>query len=164
MPYFLVSFIGLLLAIIISAGYRYPSDFNDQNRITGVSLSQRHMDYGACYSFFLRNEDGEVVFDADVRLDNEPYEIVIEGCLVDEECFEELMELIEKCDIVEYVKHHKNKSTVFQVMDETENTTTIYFADETDKFADSGDYKDELYDFFVDLAMIYKDRSVTICE
>lgn len=133
---------------------------NKRNQLSGVSLSQRHMNYGNSYSFFLRKENDRVVFNADVRLCEEPYEIILEECLIEDTYFNKLLELENKCNISGYVKSFKKKPSLFQVMDKTENITSVYYSDLADRSASSGEYKDELYNFFVDLAKIYKDKSV----
>ena len=133
--------------------------------ISGVSLSQNHMNYSGCYSFFLRKEDGKVLFNADVRLekDNSDFEsIVLENCEVESKYYDKLLELVNQNEIREYTESYKKKTELFQVSDETTNTTTLYFADGSDKSADSGDYREELQKFFTDLALSYKYLSVSI--
>lgn len=134
---------------------------NTDNEFVGMSLSQNHMDFTYCYSFYLRTEDDKVLFDAQVRFYEEPYEIILESCEVDSSYMEELKKIEEKYSIVEYVENYKEKKSPLQVMDETVNTTTIYFNGNADKSADSSAaYKDELYKFFEELTLEYQELSV----
>ena len=127
----------------------------------GLSLSQNHMDFTYCYSFFLREEDGKVIFDAQVRFYEEPYEIVLESCEVDSLYMKELRKIEEKYSIVEYVENFKKTKSPFQIMDETVNKTSVYYKNSDDKTADtSSEYEEELYNFFVDLAKEYASCSV----
>lgn len=160
MVYILISVVGILLAIIICAGCSFTPENNNQKQVNGVSLSQNHMEYSRCFSFFLRQEDGKILFDAQVHLYDEPDSIIIEGCEVDSECFEQLKALDKEQGITDYVMKYKNKPSFGKPMDKTVVTTTVYFTDNSDKSAKSGIYDEELYQFFVDLAKNYKDQSV----
>lgn len=135
---------------------------NDNNEdFIGLSLSQNHMDFTYCYSFFLREEDGKVIFDAQVRFYEEPYVIILESCEVDSSYMKKLRKIEEKYSIVEYVENFKEKKTPFLVMDETVNKTSVYYKNSDDKTADtSSEYEEELYCFFVNLAKEYASCSV----
>lgn len=135
---------------------------NTDNEFVGMSLSQNHMDFTYCYSFYLRTEDDKVLFDAQARFYEEPYEIILESCEVDSSYMEELKKIEEKYSIVEYVENYKEKKSPLQVMDETVNKTTVYYNDVDSKTADTkSDYQDELYEFFVSLAKEYASCSIT---
>ena len=135
---------------------------NTDNEFVGLSLSQNHMDFTYCYSFYLRTEDDKVLFDAQARFYEEPYEIILESCEVDSSYMEELKKIEEKYSIVEYVENYKEKKSPLQVMDETVNKTTVYYNDVDSKTADTkSDYQDELYEFFVSLAKEYASCSIT---
>ena len=135
---------------------------NTDNEFVGMSLTQNHMDFTYCYSFYLRVEDDKVLFDAQARFYEEPYEIILESCEVDSSYMEELKKIEEKYSIVEYVKNYKEKKSPLQVMDETVNKTTVYYNDVDSKTADTkSDYQDELYEFFVSLAKEYASCSIT---
>lgn len=140
--------------------------FNNANKektnFVGISLSQNHMNFTDCYSFYLREEDGKAVFDAQLRSYDEPYEIVLESCEVDNSYIKELYEIEQKYSIVDYVESYKKKKLPFQVMDGTVNQTSVYYNDVDVKTADtSSEYKDELYSFFVELTKEYQRCSVT---
>ncbi len=160
MVYILISIAGVVLAIIISTGCNHILD-NNEKQLCGVSLSQNHMEYDRCFSFFLRQEEGKVLFDAQVHIDDEPYSIIIEGLEVDSECFEQLATLDKEQGITENVMKYKSKPALGTPADKTVVTTSVYFADNTDKSAKSSAYDEELYGFFMSLAIQYKDESVT---
>ena len=106
-------------------------------------------------------EDGKILFDAQVRFYDEPYEIVLESCEVDSSYMKKLKDIEEKYSIVEYVENYKEKTSSLQVMDETVNKTTVYYNDVDSKTADTkSDYKDELYKFFEELTLEYQELSV----
>ncbi len=161
MVYMVISVAGLILAVLISVGCSHNTDNDEQLQINGISLSQYHMNYGENYSFFIRKEDDKVVFDAEVRFYDEPYEIILEGCQVDEKYYDELISLEKEYGISDYVNSYKKKTLPFEALDKTENITTVYYMDGSDKSADSGEYKDALYEYFVHIAKIYKGLSVT---
>ncbi len=161
MVYILISIAGVVLAIIISTGCNHILD-NNEKQLCGVSLSQNHMEYNRCFSFFLRQEDGKVLFDAQMHIDEEPYSIIIEGLEVDFECFEQLEALDKEQGITENVMNYKSKPTLGTPADKTVVTTTVYFADNTDKSAKSSVYDEQLYQFFSSLAMKYKGQSVVV--
>lgn len=164
MVYIIIAVTALIVMGSVVAGCSTSPAKKTKADISGVSLSQNHMNYSYCYSFFLRKENGKVLFDADVRLekDNGDFEaIVLENCEVESKYFDKLLELVKQNDIREYTESYKKKTELFQLSDETTNTTTLYFADGTDKSAESGAYKEELYDFFSDLALTYKYLSVS---
>ena len=154
----------LSILIVVSAtafGLVGCNSNTEEPELVGMSLSQNHMNYSECYSFYLRQEDDKVLFDAQLNLYEEPYSIVLEGVEVDKANFEKLVKLENKYEIVKYVLNYRKKKSPIQVMDETVNTTSVYFQDNTDKSADtSGDYKQDLYEFFRDLALEYKASSV----
>ena len=134
---------------------------NNKQDFIGLSLSQNHMDFTYCYSFYLRDEDGKAMFDAQVRFYEEPYEIILESCEVDSSYMNKLRRIEEKYSIVEYVENFKKTKSPFQVMDETVNKTSVYYRDSNDKTADtSSDYEEDLYNFFVNLAKEYANCSV----
>lgn len=138
-----------------------PNTNNIKDNFVGLSLSQNHMDFTYCYSFFLREEDGKVIFDAQVRFYEEPYEIILESCEVDSSYMKKLRQIEEKYSIVEYVENYKKEKSPFQIMDETVNKTSVYYKDTNDKTADtSSEYEEELYNFFVNLAKEYASCSV----
>lgn len=138
-----------------------PKLNDTKQNFVGLSLSQNHMDFTYCYSFFLREEDEKVIFDAQVRFYEEPYEIVLESCEVDKSYMKELRKIAEKYSIVEYVENFKKTKSPFQIMDETVNKTSVYYKDSDDKTADtSSEYEEDLYNFFVNLAKEYASCSV----
>lgn len=159
MVYILLSVAGVVLAIIICTGCGNIFDDNE-NRLCGVSLSQNHMEYSRCFSFFLRQEDDKVLFDAQVHIDDEPYSIIIEGFEVDSEFFEQLYTLDKEQEITQNVMKYKSKPSLGTSADKTVVTTTVYFSDNADKSAKSSIYNEKLYQFFLNLAMKYKDKSV----
>lgn len=160
MVYIIVSVMTLVVLGAFAVGCAPKSNDTNEDFI-GLSLSQNHMDFTYCYSFFLREEDGKVIFDAQVRFYEEPYEIILESCEVDSSYMKKLRKLEEKYSIVEYVENFKEKKSPFQVMDETVNKTSVYYKNSDDKTADtSSEYEEELYCFFVDLAKEYASCSV----
>ena len=74
MVYIIIAVAGFLMAGAIVAGCSIKPADNKTYEISGVSLSQSHMNFNECYSFYLREEDGKVLFDAEVRFEEEPYE------------------------------------------------------------------------------------------
>lgn len=154
----------LSILIVVSAtafGLVGCNSNTEEPELVGMSLSQNHMNYSECYSFYLRQEDDKVLFDAQLNLYEEPYSIVLEGVEVDKANFEKLVKLENKYEIVKYVLNYRKKKLPIQVMDETVNTTSVYFQDNTDKSADtSGNYEQDLYEFFRDLTLEYKAFSV----
>lgn len=129
----------------------------------GISISQNHMDFTYCYSFYLREEDGDVLFDAQVRFYEEPYEIVLESCEVDSSYMKKLQKIEKKYSIVEYVENFKESKSSVQVMDETVNKTSVYYKDKDVKTADtSSEYEEELYNLFVEIAKKYQSNSVSV--
>lgn len=162
--YIIVS-VSLVLAIAaVTVGCNVSSEHKQPKAYTykGLSMSQNHMNYNYCYSFYLREEDGKVLFDAQLRLDEEPYEIVLESCEVDSSSMTKLRAIEQKYSIVEYVENFKKKKSPFQVLDETVNKTSVYYNDVDMKTADTGsDYEEELYEFFVSLTKEYESHAVS---
>lgn len=162
MVYIVIAVTGLLVAGVLFAGCSISPEENSR-QFTGMSLSQNHMNFGYCYSFYLREEDSQVLFDAQVRFSEEPYEIILEGCVVDKACMKELRALDKQYKITEYVKTYKKKTLPFNSADETVNKTTVYFSDGTDKTADTDrEYREALYNFFSELSKQYSDESVAV--
>lgn len=160
MVYIIVSTVGVLISVIIFAvctgNTEKPSEF------IGISLSQTHMEHTESYSFFLRKEEnGEVLFNSDLRFEDEPYEIILESVSVDKKYFDKLTELEKKFSISEHVKSNNKKTSLIHIPDKTTNTTTVYFTDGSDKTAHTGDYKAALYDFFKKIALEYTEESVS---
>ncbi len=164
MVYVVIAFTSLIVAGAIFAGCTSTNNENSA-KLTGLSLTQNHMNFGGCYSFYLREEDSEILFNADVRFEEEPYSIILENCKVDKAYLEELQNLDEKYKISDYVTTHKKKPSVFDVSDKTVNKTTVYLSDGTDKSADTKEeHIDVLYDFFLNLAKKYQSESVYVYE
>lgn len=163
----MVYFIFALTILVVSGVVIFTLLPKTNNKVksdfVGLSLSQNHMNFAYCYSFFIREEDGKVVFDAQLRSLNKPYEIVLESCEVDDYYMKKLRRIQQKYSIVEYVEGFKKKKLPFQVLDKTTNTTTVYYEDIESKTADTdSEYKDELYEFFVDLTKKYQCHSVAV--
>lgn len=161
MVYILISVAGVVLAIIISTGCSHLLE-NGDKQLCGVSLSQNHMEYDRCFSFFLRQEDGKVLFDAQMHFYDEPYSIIIEGLEIDSEYFDQLKVLDKEHGITENVMNYKNKPSFGTPVDKTVVTTTVYFTDNTDDTAKTSTYNEELYQFFLSIAIKYKDQSVEV--
>lgn len=162
MVYIVIAVAGFLVAGAIVAGCSIKPVDNNTTEINGISLSQSHMEFNHCYSFYLRDDDGKVIFDAEVRIKEEPYQIIIESCEVDSSYMNKVIELCNKKGIVSFVSNHRKKLTPFVAKDKTVNTTTLYFQDHTEKSAEtSSEYKEDLYNFFKELAQKYYNRSVT---
>lgn len=160
MVYIIVSTVGILLFVLILAGC--TGKLAKTSEVLGISLSQTHMEYSESYSFFLRKEeDGTVLFNADVRFADEPYEIILENISVDEEYLDKLMELEKNLSIVENIESSKKKSSFIHVPDKTTNKTTVYYTDGSDKTAYTGEYKEALYEFFTEIALEYMAESVS---
>ena len=67
----------------------------------------------------------------------------------------------EKYSIVKHVENYKEKKPSYQLMDETVNKTSVYYKDADVKTADTdSQYKEELYNFFVEIAKKYQSKSV----
>ncbi len=160
MGYIVISIAAVMIAVLIFAGCSIQPENNANKDFTGISFSCNHMNYRYCYSFYLRQEGDLVLFDAQVHFDEEPHSIILEGCRVDNAYFDELKSLDEKLGIVHHVNSYKKKYSPFHADDATVETTTVYFADGTDKSADSGEYAEELLEFFSELAMTYASESV----
>lgn len=158
MVYILISVAGVVLAIIITTGCSNIIENNDK-QLCGVSLSQNHMEYNRCFSFFLRQEQGKVLFDAQLNIPDE-LSIVLESVEVDSEYFEQLMALDKEQGITENVMKYRSKPVFGVAADKTIVTTTVYFVDNTDRSSKSGTYNEALYQFFLGLAMEYKEQSV----
>lgn len=135
---------------------------DDPKDFVGLSLSQNHINFNNSYSFFLREEDGKIMFDAQLRSpDDLPYEIILESCEVDDCYMEKLREIQKKYAIVRYVDSFKEKKTILRVLDKTSNITSVYYKEIDSKTADTGaEYKEELYNFFVGLTKKYQSYSV----
>ena len=162
MVYIIISVSGLLVVGILCAGC-FSENKNPKVLFSGLSFTQNHMNFSYCYSFYLRAEDDRVLFDADVRFNKQPFSIIIENCEVDNSHLEVLEKLVKENGVFDYVKSYKEKTSLFKPLDATVNKTTIYLSDGTSKTADTKDEHEELlYDFFVDLATIYSDKSVYI--
>lgn len=160
MPYIIISTTGLLIAVLLFTGCSSMRNNTAEKEVIGISLSQNHMEYTRCFSFFLRQEEGKAVFDAQVNFYDEPYSIVLEAIEVDDKYIDHLAAINKEQGISKSVLDYRTKSSLFKPMDETVVTTTIYFADGEDKSAKSGLYNEKLYQFFLDIAMTYKDQSV----
>lgn len=160
MVYLIISVSLIVVIAALTVGCK-NGNANHKTSYVGMSMSQNHMDYTYCYSFYLREEDGKVLFDAQHRSYDEPYEIVLESCEVDSSYMEKLRAIEEKYSIVKYVENYKEKKLPFHVTDETVNKTSVFYNDADVKTADTGsEYKDELYEFFVALTKEYQSCSV----
>ena len=165
MVYIVIAFTGLIVAGVIFAGCAVGPLPKSEERLMGMSFNQNHMNFGYCYSFYLREEDDTVLFDAEVRFDEEPYCIILESCQVDKSELERLRSLDEEYSVTNYVTSYKKKPSLFEASDETVNKTTVYLSDGTDKSADTKDeHIDVLYDFFFDLTKKYINKSVYLYE
>ncbi|MBR3972211.1 MAG: hypothetical protein IKJ83_04960 [Ruminococcus sp.] len=165
MVYIVIAVTSLIAAGVIFAGCMGSPAPKNENQLTGLSLSQNHMNFGYCYSFYLREEGEKVLFDAEVRFDEEPYCIILESCEVDKAHMNKLRGLDEKYSITDYVTTHKSNPLLFAADDKTVNKTTVYLSDGTDKSADTkAEHIDVLYDFFFDLAKKYINESVYLYE
>lgn len=163
MVYIVIAFTSLVVAGVIFAGCMGSPVPKNEKQLTGLSLIQNHMNFGYCYSFYLREEDDKVLFDAEVRFDEEPYCIILESCEVDKAYMEELKALDEKYAVTDYVTKYKNKTSLFETSDKTVNKITVYLSNGTDKSADTKDeHIDAFYDFFFGLANEYINESVYI--
>ena len=162
MVYFVCAATMLLVLGAFAVGCAPKSEQNTKKDFVGISLSQNHMDFTYCYSFYLREEDGKILFDAQVRFYDEPYEIVLESCEVDRSCMKKLQDIEEQYSIVNYVENYKEKKPSYQLMDETVSKTSVYYNDIDVKTADTGSqYNEALYNFFVEIAKKYQSKSVT---
>lgn len=160
MVYIVIAFTGLVVAAVLMAGCA-PGKKTADAEVTGISIYQNHMNFGSCYSFYLREEDGKVLFDAEVRFDKEPYCIILESCEVDNSYIESLRTLDKNQGITKYVSAYKSKPSLFSVSDETVNRTTVYLSDGTEKTADTKyEHIEIIYDFFFELAQEYLNQSV----
>lgn len=163
MVYIIIAVAAIAISGVIVAGCMLNPPTNNPSAITGLSLSQQHMNFRYYYSFYIRQDNNRVLFDADVRFDEEPYEIVLESCEVEKADFDTLLSINEKHRIDDYVIRYKKTGLPFEAQDKTTKKTTLYFTDGTDKSADtSEDYEQELYDFFKNLALKYSNLSVSL--
>ncbi len=160
MVYTILSITGVLLSVILFVGCGAAPVSKTSSALTGISLSQSHMNFNECYSFYLREEDGKVLFDAEVRLYEEPYTVILESLEVDEEYFTQLLSLDKEHSITDYVRTYKKKKSPVTILDETIVTTTVYLDDGTVKSAKSGSFSEELYEFFLQIALDYQEFSV----
>ena len=161
MAYIVIALTSIVVMGVVFAGCANSPQKENKVQLTGLSISQNHMNFGYCYSFYLREEDDKVLFDADVRFDEEPYSIILEGCEIDKKYAEELRKLDKEYSVTEYVTNYKKKPSLFDVSDETTNRTTVYLSDGTDKTAETKEeYMDALYNFFFGLAKEYMNKSV----
>ncbi|MBQ2943743.1 MAG: hypothetical protein IJD93_03465 [Ruminococcus sp.] len=159
MVYAVISLTSVIMLVMVLAGCCVTPD--ESKELKGLSFTQNHMNYSCCYSFYLRQEGEDVLLDAQFRFEEEPYEIILEGIKVDAECLKRLQKLDKEYGISEYVSSYRKKPSLFEVMDKTENKTTVHFDDGSYKRAESKDEHIEvLYAFFTDLAQEYKEYSV----
>lgn len=163
MVYIIIAVAAMAISGVIVAGCTVnPPKDNAPKTISGISLSQHHMNFRYYYSFYIRMDNDKILFDADVRFDDEPYEVVLEGCEIEKSDYKSILSIIEKYNIENYVIRYKKKNLPFDVADKTTKTTTLYFTDGSDKSADtSADYEQELYDLFKNLALNYSNKAVT---
>ncbi|MBQ8796167.1 MAG: hypothetical protein IJZ54_07060 [Clostridia bacterium] len=163
MVYIIIAVAAIAITGAIVAGCAVnPTKNNESKVISGVSLSQQHSDFYYYYSFYLREDSGKILLDADVRFDEEPYEVILEGCEAEKADFQNLLSIIEKYNVEDYVNKYKKKPLPFEAMDKTTMKTTLYYTDGSDKSADTGeDYRQELYDFFKKLALDYHSKAVS---
>lgn len=162
MEYIIISVAAVAILAVITAGcaVNKPKE-KEPKAVSGISLSQHHMNFNYYYSFYIRKDNGKILFDADVRFDEEPFEVVLEGCEVAREAYDKVLEINVKYGIDDYVQRYRKKNLPFEAKDKTEKKTTLYFTDGTDKSADTGeDYEQVLYDFFKNLALEYGNKAV----
>lgn len=163
MEYIIISVatIAILAAITAGCAVKTPTESKSKG-VTGVSLSQNHMNFRYYYSFYIRKDNDRILFDADVRFDDEPYEVILESCEIEKSDFSNVLSIIEKYGVEKYVSRYKKKNLPFNAADKTTKTTTLYFSDGSDKSADTGaEYEQELYDFFENLAIKYSNKVVS---
>lgn len=163
MVYIIIAVAAMAISGVIVAGCAVNPPKNNKSKvISGVSLSQQHMNFRYYYSFYIRMDNDKILFDADVRFDEEPYEVVLESCEIEKTDFQSVLSIIEKYGVENYVSRYKKKNLPFNVADKTTKTTTLYFSDGSDNYADTGtDYEQELYDLFKNLALNYNNKAVT---
>lgn len=165
MVYILIAVTGLIVTGVLFAGCNINSADGSTKELAGLSFYRNHMEFSSCYSFYLREEDDKVLFDAEVRFEEEPYCIILESCEVDKSELERLRSLDEEYNFTGYVTTYKKKKPLFDVSDETMNKTMVFFTDGTDKSADTKEeHIDVLYNFFFQLANKYINESVYVCE
>lgn len=165
MVYIVIAVTGLIAAGVVFAGCMGNPVLKSKTQLTGLIFNQNHMSFGYCYSFYLREENDKVIFDAQVRFDEKPYCIILESCEIDKAYLNELRSLDEQYSVTSYVSTYKKKPSIFEAADKTINKTTVYLSDGTDKSADTKEeHIDILYDFFFDLAKKYANKSVYLYE
>lgn len=126
---------------------------HEVSQIVSVSISCGHMDRRYSYSFFLRKENGQWLFDADCFTDDFETPTVFENKAVGSDDITELFDIIEKNETVKFAETYKKPKKIFEVLDETMYGLCLTFDDGSRYNADSiGSAMQELESFFYRLA------------
>ncbi len=162
--YITISITAFVVAVAMLAGFKGCLRTESRD-ICGISFIQTNMDYRHSYSFYLRESDGTLLFDADLRTDSSPSSITLESIAVDSSYLQKINEILCDLEIKDYVKNYKKPVTLFNPADKATNTTTLYYNDGTDKSALTKDeHIDALYEFFFNLAKEYADKQISYEE
>ena len=160
MAYVIIAATALVVIGVIVAGCSATPANKEIPPIDGISLSQNHMDYSCCYSFYLREDGEKVLFDADFAIEEEPYRIIVEGFEADASYMDKLRELDSAKGISDYVFNFKEIKSPVEALDATVNKTTVFYADGTIKSAESRpEHIDALYKLFLDLTKEYMNKT-----
>lgn len=154
MVYIIIAIMALVLCVVVFVGCSQGHKGGDK-QLTGVSLTCSHMDYGQCYSFYLRQEEGVALFDADVLSLEDEKRIVLESKEVSADSLEKLFETVKEQGIEAYVQGYKEKPDLFFADDKTSKKITLYYSDGSDKSAPPEEDNEVLYEFFLALAREY---------
>lgn len=119
--------------------------------ITSVSLSCGHMTAGFGYSFWIRKEGDDWLFDAECYTHDGTEKTVFENREVGEAEINSLLGIIEKNNLAAYAENYKKpKDSPIQVMDETAYIFVLGFSDKS-RFV-TNDRVGELEEYFYRLA------------
>ncbi|MGN1480267.1 MAG: hypothetical protein ACI4XH_10885, partial [Acutalibacteraceae bacterium] len=123
------------------------------SQISAVSISCCHMDRRYGYSFFLREENGQWLFDADCFTDDHENETVLENKAVGDDDISVLLDIIERNETVKFAETYKKPKQLFEALDESTYSLCLTFDDGSRYNADSiGSAMRELESFFYRLA------------
>lgn len=118
----ILSFLGGLI------GCRRVPEYSADD-IRSLSISCGHMDYSHSYSYYLRKGENGWLLDAEYSRDTESPRVKYEECAVAAEDVKELLDIVEKQEIVKKLRHCKKSRSKIVALDDTSYYTSILFGD-----------------------------------
>ena len=124
------------------------------SEVTSVSIACGHMDRSYCYSFWLRKEGEQWLFDTECAIRDHSEPIALENLPVDSGAVNEVLAILEQSGAILYAENYKQpKKSELQLMDATTYGFSLMFSDGSQySTSDLGPAGDALEDYFYALS------------